>query len=372
MKKALIAAAVAGAFAAPSAMAAELQINLDWGQALQFGEVTTTTAAGVDSTIDTSNVADAGRNRLKFNFTETLDNGVDVHAYMVFNTSTSADGGGGGNAAIRNANIGFSGDFGTVNVGTNEHFFETDLIIDPLAADYNATADPILHIGVGSTGFQFVRRDGESIWYSSKDMNGIQFRAAYIMGPQTATADADQDGTQVGLSYRSGPLFVGVNQATYNDYDQGSNNGTIGTAAAVAGTEAKATSLKVSYDFGAFSVTGAMADIEQSGISQAVTGGTATAISVDMKALNVTMPVSGGKVWFGIAENGNQDANIAGVTSAIVDSGKDSWDVGYLHDMSAQTYVFVRYGSSETGLNFDTTAGSTETTDLLFGWCLTY
>jgi len=371
MKKALIAAAVAGAFAAPSAMAADLQINLDWGQALQFGDVTTTTAAGVDTTVDTGNVADAGRNRLKFNFTETLDNGVNVHAYMVFNTGTAADGG--GNVAVRNAYIGFSGDFGTVKVGTEEHFFEVDLIIDPLAADYGATADAIQHINIGQTAFNFTRRDGESIWYTSNDMNGIQFRAAYIMGPQTATADADQDGTQVGLSYTSGPLFVGVNQATYNDYDQGSNNATIGTAAAVAGTEAKATSLKVSYDFGAFSMTAAVADIEQSGISQAVTGGTATAISVDMKALNVTMPVSGGKVWFGIAENGNQDANIAGVTSAIVDSGKDSWDVGYLHDMSAQTYVFVRYGSSETGLNFSTAGvSSTETTDLLFGWLLTY
>ena len=35
------------------------------------------------------------------------------------------------------ANIGFSGDFGSVQFGTNEHFFETDLILDPLAADYN-------------------------------------------------------------------------------------------------------------------------------------------------------------------------------------------------------------------------------------------
>ena len=99
MKKALIAAAVAGAFAAPSAMAADLQINLEWGQALQFGDVTTT-AAGVDTTVDTATVADAGRNRLKFNFTETLDNGVDVHAYMVLNTGTAGDGGNGGNVAV--------------------------------------------------------------------------------------------------------------------------------------------------------------------------------------------------------------------------------------------------------------------------------
>jgi len=246
------------------------------------------------------------------------------------------------------------------------------LIIDPLAADYGATADAISHINIGQTGFNFTRRDGESIWYTSNDMNGIQFRAAYIMGPQTVpgSADADQDGNQIGLSYRSGPLFVGVNQATYNDY---ANSGGTGSGdAPIAGTEAKGTSLKVSYDFGAFSVTGAMVSMEQSGISTAVTGGTATAISADSTSLNVTMPVAGGKVWLDISEIGNQDANIAGVTSAIVDSGKDSWDVGYLHDMSAQTYVFVRYGSSETGVNFDSTVGSTETDELLFGWLLNY
>ena len=42
MKKALIAAAVAGAFAAPSAMAAELSTNIYWSQAISFGETTTT------------------------------------------------------------------------------------------------------------------------------------------------------------------------------------------------------------------------------------------------------------------------------------------------------------------------------------------
>ena len=38
MKKALIAAAVAGAFAAPSAMAAELSTNIYWSTAIGIGE----------------------------------------------------------------------------------------------------------------------------------------------------------------------------------------------------------------------------------------------------------------------------------------------------------------------------------------------
>jgi hypothetical protein len=204
-------------------------------------------------------------------------------------------------------------------------------------------------------------------------MNGFQLRAAYIMGPQTATVDADQDGNQIGLSYKTGALSVGVNQATYNDYSAGSNNTTISADVAEVGTKAKGTSFKVAYDFGAFSVTAGRIIVEQSGISQVLsTGDTATAISADSTSLNVTMPVAGGVVWLDISDIANQDANIGGVTSAVVDSGKDSWDVGYLHNMSAQTYVFVRYGSSETGVNFDTTVGSTETDELLFGWLLNY
>ena len=46
MKKALIAVAVAGAFAAPSAMAAELSTNVYWSTAISMGETTTTAADG--------------------------------------------------------------------------------------------------------------------------------------------------------------------------------------------------------------------------------------------------------------------------------------------------------------------------------------
>lgn len=372
MKKALVAAAVAGALAAPTAMAADLSINMEWGQALRFGETTTTTA-GVDSTVDIQEVADAGRNRLKFNFTETLDNGIGVHAYMVFNTAGTSNAGA---VSIRNAFVGFSGEFGSVSIGTNEHFFETDLLTDPLFGDYGATADKIQHINLGQSGFNFTRRDSESVWWTSKDMNGFKLRAAYIMGPASGdgapTAGADQNGNQIGLSYASGPLFVGVNQATYNDY--GLNTAAISSEAAVpiAGSEAKATSLRVDYDLGFAHVQAAIWNMEHQGISVAGTGGTFTSVEASGQGVNIEVPMNGGKAFASMSSIGDQDSTIAGVTSAVVDSGKDSWDVGYIHDMSAQTYMFVRYGSSETGLNFTTTANTTETNELLVGWLLNY
>jgi hypothetical protein len=40
--------------------------------------------------------------------------------------------------------------------------------------------------------------------------------------------------------------------------------------------------------------------------------------------------------------------------------------------MNANVTMFVRYGESETDLNFDATAGSTEQELLMFGWQLIY
>ena len=48
---------------------------------------------GVATTIDQQEIIDAGRNRLKFNWTDTLDNGIGVHAYMVFNTAGTTNAG---------------------------------------------------------------------------------------------------------------------------------------------------------------------------------------------------------------------------------------------------------------------------------------
>ena len=185
MKKALIAAAVAGAFAAPSAMAAELSTNVYWSTAISMGDTTTTTGAGVATDVDNGGISDGGGNRLMFTWTDTLDNGIGVNAYLSFGNLNTAGGQPDftdNTVSVRNANIGFSGDFGKIQVGTNEHFSETDLIFDPSYADFGATGDALSFITVGNTGFNFTRRDGESIWFTSNDMNGLQLRAVYKIG----------------------------------------------------------------------------------------------------------------------------------------------------------------------------------------------
>ena len=379
MKKALIAAAVAGAFAAPSAMAAELSTNIYWSTAVGFGE-TTTTAAGVDATANNDQVFDAGGNRLMFTWTDTLDNGIGVSAYLSFGNLDTANAGG---VSSRNSNIGFSGDFGTIQVGANEHFSETDLIFDPSYGDFGTTGDALSFIQMGQTGFNFTRRDGESVWWTSNNMNGFQVRAVYIMGPSAlSSAAVDPSGTQVGLTYSSGPLMVGVNQAAYEDYaasgsqsataDAGAGNGTTVAAPGVAGSETKMTTLRGSYDMGMAMVKVARWTIEQTGFTNVGVAANASGLEVEGSSIYVGMPVGGGTLWAQSSSLGDQDSTVAGVTAAIDQSGKSGYDVGFHMPMNANVTMFARYGESETDTNFDNTAGSTETELLMFGWQLIY
>ena len=380
MKKALIAAAVAGAFAAPSAMAAELSTNVYWSQALAIGE-TTTTDAGVDATTNNDKVFDAGGNRLMFTWTDTLDNGIGVSAYLSFGNLGTANAGG---VNTRNANVGFSGDFGTVQVGANEHFSETDLLFDPSYGDFGDTGDAISYIRMGQTGFNFTRRDSESIWWTSNNMNGFQLRAVYVMGPEALqSAAADPQGTQFGLTYSNGPLMVGVSQATYEDYAAsgsevatvgvtGATNGDIEPNPGIAGSESKMTTIRGSYDMGMAMIKVARWTITQDGFVGIGNTADATGLEVEGSSIYVGMPVGGGTLWAQSSSLGDQDATRAGVTSAVDQSGKSGFDVGYHMPMNANVNMFVRYGESETDLNFDATAGSTETEQFMFGWQLMY
>ena len=395
MKKALIAAAVAGAFAAPSAMAAELSTNVYWSTAITMGETTTTAADATSTGVDRGEVQDAGGNRLMFTWTDTLDNGVGVNAYLSFGNLGTANLGG---VNVRNANIGFSGDFGKVQVGTNEHFTETDLLFDPSWGDFGNTGDAISYIQLGQSGFNFTRRDGESVWFTSNDMNGVQLRAAYIFGSQNQTAGADPEGTQIGLSYTSGPLRVGVNQATYSDYSANGGGTDVvddvflngAASAAVQGSEAQMTTLLASYDLGVVNIKAATWSIDQSGIAitnstQAAGAGTTTALEATGRSIFIGMPVGGGTLWAQSSTLSDQDATVAGVTTAIANSGKSGWDVGYHHAMNSQVNFFVRYGVSDSEIEFNNdvqtdAAGAradgadtgTEISELMFGWQLMY
>ena len=115
MKKALTAAAVAVAFAAPSAMAAEgPSINVYVPLAVMIGDAENTTAS---TTQDRETLKTGGGSRLMFNWTDTLDNGMTYNAYWSMNWFNFDEAGALGS---RNSHVGLAGDFGSIKLGTNE------------------------------------------------------------------------------------------------------------------------------------------------------------------------------------------------------------------------------------------------------------
>jgi hypothetical protein len=360
MKKALIAAAVAGAFVAPTAMAAEgPSVNIYYPMALTFGD-TETGNAGASTATET--VTDGGGARLMFNWTDALNNGMTLGAYMSLNTIGASEAGG---VSTRNANINLTGEFGTVAIGTNEHFFEIDAITDGYGADWAlngaaAGGEGLNFQRIGRTGFNFTRRDTNSIWWTGPAMNNLQLRAAYIMGPAATANDAtDPEGYQIGATYSMGGLSMKVAHASYDDYaangtgpgastrvlDQNTDNTTfdqiIDSAGNIAGSNAEGTQFIFGYDFGSFTANVGLISMEQS-----FSGNT---IETSGFFASFMMPVEGGRILLNFGELGDQDIN----SQALNDSGAAGLDIGYQHDLSANTYTFIRYQTFETGANFD-------------------
>jgi hypothetical protein len=366
MKKQLLAAAVAGAIAAPAAMAAEgPSVNIYYPMAIQIGS---TDSADGTVTTDNETLVDGGGARLMFTWTDQLNNGMGLTAYMSFGNLAASNGNpdfSANTVSVRNAHLALTGDHGTIGFGTMENFFELDTIIDGYGADWSNGGAPLYFISLGRTGFSFTRRDGESVFWQSKDMNGFSAKAAYTFGPDAVSGNAaDPTGYQLGVQYASGALSLGANMAQYDDYpadggvtdaafaiDQSSANAGAVTfvagAAPIAGSDASAQSWRAAYDFGSFKVAGTMFAMKQT------LGAQNQGVEATGYGLNITMPVSTGRVIFNMSELDDQDVTQGGTTAALRDSGKSGFDISYQHDVSANTYMFIMYAAQETGDNFD-------------------
>jgi len=373
MKKALIAAAVAGAFVAPTAMAAEgPSVNIYYPLAITMGD--TEDSNGLNSTADET-IRDGGGSRLMFTWTDQLNNGMSLTAYASFGNLAHSSGST-ASVTTRNSFIALNGDHGSIAIGSMEHFFEIDAITDGYGADWalNGSAsggEGLNFQRLGRTGFNFTRRDQDSIWWTGPQMNNLQLRAAYIMGPGATANDAtDPEGYQIGAVYSMGGLNIKAAYAKYEDYalngtaGEGSNfvidqtaaaNGGAGATVAgvgtVAGSSAEGTQFVFSYDFGSFSAAVGLIDMEQStgSANLGATLNNATTVEASGYFASFIMPVEGGRIILNIGELGDQDVGGA----ALADSGISGMDIGYQHDLSANTYTFVRYQTQETGAAFD-------------------
>jgi len=335
--------------------------------AVMIGDAENSTA---NTTQDRETLKTGGGSRLMFSWNDSLDNGMTLNAYMSLSIFDFDQAGG---VSSRNSYLGLAGDFGSIKLGANEHFFETDAIFDGYAADWarlvsntDADLDGGSGLGyqvIGRTGHGFVRRDTNSIWWTSNDLNGLTVKAAHIFSSD-ATADnaADESGYQLGVNYAIGGLSIKANIAKYDDIGVATGGLTAAATAAEAGDELEGTEFIFGYDFGAFSTTFMLIDMSHTdaGLNQTT--------EVNGYAANVTMPVATGRVLLNFGDLGDQDQG--GV--AVADSGKSGFDIGYQHDMSANTYTFVRYSSTEQGANFTAAGGAQEFDAFIAGIVFSY
>jgi hypothetical protein len=347
MKKTLIAAAVAGSFVAPAAIAADgPNFGLYAPMFIVIGDDERNNGA---TSTDEGSIISGGGSRFWANYSQQMNNGMTAEAYWVFSTFNADNGGG---VTTRNAYIGLRGEFGTVRMGTNEHFFETDGIFDGYGADMarlagdgdvnlaGGSAIDYMELGLASSSMQ--RRDADSIWWNSNSYNGLSFKAAKTYAANATANDvADEDGVQLGVSYSNGALLVGANMADYDD--EGSQ----------AGDSFEGQAFYAGYDFGSFNARIMTIGLEHFDQDQNTT------TEADGYALSLQMPVATGNIIVNVAETGDQTQNGA----AVQDSGKSGWDVGYTHDFGPGVTGVVRYSSSEAGANFVQAGGQDQKVD---------
>jgi len=351
MKKVAVAAAVAGAFAT-SATAAELSTFIYQDYALSFNSASVTGAADYDDVT----VADAGSNMVNFNYSDDLGNGLGLigsFSMTARGTNSTTAAGGAGN---RNSFIGLTGDFGKVTIGTHELMAELEVILkDGWDANYGGGGDPVRITRIAGTGTAttdpghgYTQRVNQSVEWTSADMNGLTINAALIEnGGSTAAVDAQ--GTEINAIYNmAGGIRLSAGTGSHDDYG--------GTA----GDTMEFTYVTASYDFGTFSISGSVAEVESKVGS--------TVHQQSGSHINLTMPTASGRVIFNYASQGDRDEG--GVAQA--NSGFSGYDIGYMHDASANTKLYVRFLSSSVDADYDWDAAASDKESLQLGMRYVY
>jgi hypothetical protein len=355
MKKVAIAAAVAGAFAT-SATAAELYTFIYQDYALNIADSST----GVSSV----GIADAGSNMVNFNYSDDLGNGLGLIGSFSM-TARGASAGSQGDVSEstdtstgimnRNSFIGLTGSFGKITFGTHELMNELEAILrNGWDANYQMGGDALAITQVysgstvtGQTGY--TARVSQAVEWTSNDMNGITLNVGHVEGG-AATAAVDQSGTEFNVLYNTGALKLSAGTGSHTDF------------AGTQGDKMDFTRLSFTYDAGVVSVAGTTSTVEftDSSASQArkQTG----------RHINVTMPTASGRIIANLS--GQSDRKHNGVAQA--NSGYSGWDIGYMHDASANTKMYIQFNSRSVDSGFDKDQTKSDTENLLLGMRYVY
>jgi hypothetical protein len=373
MKKSLIALAVAGAFAAPSAMAVEFVPTLYQSLAFNIGS---DELNGQATTADGNTIRSGGGSTLGFKFTDDLGNGMTAEAFVHITTSIPA-----GNAfafAGRNGYVGVTGNFGAIKMGANEHVYEVGQIIDGWGADWFGGNSVGFWTGsptrLGISGWNFTRQDLGSLWWTSPSWGGWVVDAAYITGPGGAVAGAnitDANGYQLGLKWSNSAFMASAAIAEYSNYGQavGTQFGGGFTGDTSGNQDASGLRLTFVWTAGWGNLGGSVNTMS----SEDSTDSAATKNEGDTFSLTATFNLASGRLIANYVQADDQD--FGGVS--VANSGATGWDIGYQHDLSASSYAFIRWENNEGDANYtvDSTGasfGKTESDALMLGLKVSY
>lgn len=309
MQKKLIALAVAGLVAAPAMAQSNVTIYglVDVGVSHRSDNI----APGVGSKFSVDSGIQSG-NRLGFRGTEDLGNGLKAGFVLESGFGVEEPGfrNGPANGPFnRQAFVTLSGGFGTLAVGrVYTPQFNLLSAVDPFGFGTVGQMNNIYTTDV---------RVDNTVAYISPDFSGLTVTAAYVnnlSGPETLGNDGDIRVYALSPVYKNGPVLVGLN---YHKIDPQTNGAASLNVWDLAG----------SYDFGVAKVAAAYGSREVNATDDRTSW-----------MLGVTVPVTGmSRV---LASYNYTKLDVNGTSN---DPKATQWALGYEHDLSKRTNLYVAY-----------------------------
>lgn len=357
MKKSLIALAVAGAFAAPAAMA-EVTISGAINIGLVLGKSSSDTAGNPGLS---NNSLNPHYSNFNLSSTDDIGNGNRVifnYQFDVSGTSTANPTRAGGGIGNRNSYLGIAGNWGAFKMGTNENVYERfQYQSDPLdgavgpGGNLNILSTPgaftVFEVGqagcaatptAGCVGFY--RRAEQQIWYESPNWNGFTFEVDYTLSA-FKTNTVDPKIFSIGGKYapEGMPFYVDVAFEKHDDMF-GFNK----IAGVAGGTSSSDDAFEVGggYTFGPATLHVRFEKLSYETDSVGTWERDAWWVGVKW---NVPTGYVGAQL--GVAD----EADCTGTGVVCTDTGATMFGIGYFHNLSKQSQVQFIYGRTDNDTN---------------------
>jgi predicted porin len=364
MKKSLIAAAVAGLFAAPAAMA---DVTISGAINLGIELVKSSSVPGVDS---------ISRNQLNSNYsniniasTDDIGNGnkVVLNLQLQWNPQDPTPS---SNPFNRNSYLGIAGTWGAFKMGTNENVYERHMYqADPLDGALGPGGNLMIlgtpgagvafEVGQGvclTTGcVGFYRRSEHTIWYESPNMGGLTFEVDYTLSAYKGVANNNLTSTDPKL-LSAGVKWQPAGMPFYIDAAIERHDDMFGTAVLNTGlTTATGSSDDAMQIGGGFSFGDVGLHARYEKLSYETDGtavGDTSKVERDAMWIAVKFNLPSGYVGAELGIADEWDATVTGVGSGTVaDTGAKMFGIGYFHNLSKQSQLQFIYARTDNDNN---------------------